>query len=184
MPALTDIVSTRLLGLLAGTYTAGGRYVTGATFTNAGVWLPQQNPEWPDVVTDRTFVVQWSPPDAPLTFNDLPSDGVTNPLQGPHVRVIGARLSICYQIATPDELAPRDTPWALDPLDAVSRKATADAERLMWIFNYTPNWSGVAISCRALPSAGTRADRLRYVQPLTLRWQVSRSAVTAPDWGA
>ena len=183
MATLPASLATRLAGLLAGTYTAGGRYVTGATFTAAGVWLPQENPEWPDVVEDRTWALQWSPPDAPLIFDTAPSDGYTNTYQGPHIRGIGARLLVSYQAPTPDDLAPRNTPYALDPLATVSARATADAERLMWILSHAPCWDGVAIGCQARTSTGARADRVRYVQTLTLTWIVARSAVTAPEWG-
>lgn len=184
MATLTDALSTRLLALMAGSYTEGGRYVTGATFTAGGIYLPKENPEWPDVIVDRTFALQWAPEGDPLTWDEAPGDGLTNHWQGPHIRGIGARLLVTYQADTPEALAPRDTPFALDPLGAASAKATADAERLMWLLGYPPNWSGVAISCRVGPSSGARADRVRYVQTIPLRWQVARSASTAPEWGS
>lgn len=179
--ALLDDIRTRIAALLDGTYTTGGRYVTGATLTESPVFLPRENPEWPDVVVDRTWDLTWTPSGLPLTF-DVPG-GVESAFQGPHVTTVGAALRVQYEITRPESLVPRETELSLGALEVASRKAANDAAQLRWMLHYTRSWSGVAIGCSVGPSTGAKADTLRWVQTIPLVWMVSTSATTAPGWG-
>ena len=177
MATLTSALSTRLLALLDGSYTAGGRYVTGVTFTAASsaTFLPQENPEWPDVVTDRTFDVVWQA----LGF-DPP--GAENTFQGPHISTVRATVRVQYQAETAEALSPRENALVLGTLQAATRKALDDAAVLRWIFQHTPVWSDVAIGCTVGEATTELADRLRVVSSIPLTWLVSTAAETAPGW--
>jgi len=59
MARAVDTIRTRLYALLAGTYTSGGRYVDGATFTEAKPVSSSASPEWQDVAVDRVYDVVW-----------------------------------------------------------------------------------------------------------------------------
>lgn len=181
MSALLDDLRTRLAGLLAGTYTAGGRYVTGATLAESPVTLPLENPEWPPSVVDRTWDLVWTPSGMPLTF-ETPG-GQADAYQGPHVTLVGALLRVQYQIARPDSLAPPEADLSLGAFEACSRKAVNDAAALRFIFMLPAVWNGVALDCAIGPSTGVKADALRWVQTIPLTWKLSTSAATAPGWG-
>lgn len=180
--ALTDDLLTRLQGLLAGTYTTGGRYVTGATFVQSNVYLPQENPEWPDVVVDRTWDLHWSPGDLPLRFDVATDNEQENTYQGPHVTQVGALLRVQYELTRPENAAPRDTELVMGALSTATKKATDDAAVLRWMLHHTPNWSGVAIGCSVGRVTTAKADTVRVVSQIPLTWLVSVSAVTSPGW--
>lgn len=182
--ALTTNLRTRLAALLAGTYTTGGRYVSGVTFTESPVYLPLENPEWPDVVVDRTWDLHWSPSDLPLAFDVDGDGGQENTFQGPHVTRVGALLRVQYELTRPEQLAPRITELLLGALETATRKATDDAAVLRWMLHHTPNWTGgdVAIGCMVGRITTAKADTLRVVSTIPLTWLVSVSAVTSPGW--
>ena len=182
--ALTDDILTRLQGLLAGTYTTGGRYVTGATFTASPVYLPQENPEWPDVVVDRTWDLHWSPPDLPLAFDVDTAEGQENTFQGPHITRVGALLHVQYELTRPEAVAPRETELVLGAISAATKKATDDGAALRWLLHHTPNWLNVAVACHVGRVTTAKADTVRVVSTIPLTWLVSVSAVTSPGWGA
>jgi hypothetical protein len=182
--ALTTDLRARLVGLLAGTYTAGGRSVTGATFTESPVVLPQQNPQWPDSVVDRTWDFHWSPEAIPLTFDTADPQGQENPYQGPHTTRVGGVLRVQYELARPAPHYPRVAEVALGAIEAATRKATDDAARLRWLLTWPPNWNDIAITCMVGPVTTTQADTMRVVSVIPLTWLVSTSAVTAPGWGS
>ena len=175
---------TRLQGLLAGTYTAGGRYVSGVTFTAGQVYLPQENPEWPDVVVDRQWDLHWSPEGLPLRWDTADPQGQANPHQGPHVTQVGALLRVHYEITRPEAVAPRETELVMGALAAATRKATDDAAALRFLLIWPPNWTDIAITCMVGPITTAKADTLRVVSTIPLTWLVSTSAVTAPGWGS
>ena len=182
--ALTDDILTRLQSLLAGTYTTGGRYVTGATFTAGQVYLPQENPEWPDVVVDRAYDLHWSPADLPLAFDVDTPEGQENTFQGPHITRVGALLYVHYELTRPEAVAPRETELVLGALNAATRKATDDGAALRWMLHHTPNWLNVAVGCGVGRITTAKADTVRVVSTIPLTWLVSVSAVTSPGWGS
>ncbi len=181
--ALTTALKARFTGLIAGTYTAGGRYVQGATFVTSPVYLPQENPRWPDVVVDRTYDTHWSPEELPLAFDVTTDNGQENTYQGPHVTRVGALLRVQYQLTLPEDVAPTDTELVMGALDLATEKATNDGAALRWIFMHTPNWAGVAIACHVGDITTREADGLRVVSRIPLLWLVSTSAVTSPGFG-
>lgn len=182
--ALTTNLRTRLAALLAGTYTTGGRYVTGVTFTESPVFLPQENPKWPDVVVDRTWDLHWSPPGQPLRW--YTASRQVNVYESPHITELGAVLRVQYEIAHPEQLAQRSSELVLGEIEAASRKATDDAAALRYILHYTPNWNGdgTAIDCWVGEIATQKADELRLVTTIPLTWLVSMSGVEPPGFGS
>ncbi len=168
-----ELIDARLRGLLSGAYTSGGRSVAGATFTEA---VPVSSPAaaaWQDVPADRTWDVEWL---AQATEDGQP----VNSFQGPHVLRATATLRVQYAL---DRTSAFDPPPAdLGLVAAATRKALADAEQLHWVLSHAPVWSGVAIGC-TVGEASTRAEGLRLMMLLPLRFLFATSAATAPGWG-
>lgn len=176
MARAVDTIHTRLAALLAGTYTTGGRYVTGATFTEAKPISSAASPEWQDVVKDRMWSVAW-----PSQGDE--GDAPQNTFQGPHILEIAAPLLVQYALdrAGSFEGPPSGPQGPLGLENAATRRAMGDAEQLRWILAHTPVWSGVAIGC-TVGKHTTQAAGLRVILTLPLLFLVSVSAVTAPGW--
>lgn len=177
MTRAVDQLDTRLRALLDGSYTAGGRYVTGATFTEAKPVNAAASAEWQDVVKDRMWDIVW-------TSQGDEGDVPQSTFQGPHVVTLTATLRVQY--AT-DRTGSMEPPPAgplgpLGTLAAPTKRALGDAEQLRWIFSHTPVWSGVAIGCAVGRQTVADAGPLRVVLTLSLTWQVSASAATGPGW--
>lgn len=173
MARAVDLIDARLRGLLAGTYTSGGRHVTGATFTEAKPVSSSSSPEWQDVPADRLWDLVWG--DAG-TEDGQP----VNSFQGPHVMTATATLRVQYALDRTGAFEP--PPGGLGLPSAPSKKAAADAEALHYIFSHSPAWSGVAIGC-TVGRATTQAQGLRLVMSLPLLFRFTVSAATAPGWG-
>jgi len=172
-----DAIRTRLYDLLAGTYTSGGRYVTGATFTEAKPVSSSASPEWQDVAVDRVFDVAW--PD-----QGDEGDAAQNTFQGPHILTIRGVLRVQYALARPGafEPPPAGAGGSLGIVEAATKRALADAEQLRWILSHTPVWSGVAISCTVGRAQAAQGDALRVLCSIPLTWLASVSASSAPGW--
>ncbi len=174
MARAVDLLDARLRGLLSGAYTSGGRYVAGATFTEA---LPVSSPgaaAWQDVPVDRTWDVVWG---QLATEDGQP----VNSFQGPHVLVARATLRVQYALDRTGAFEP--PPGDLGLPAAATRKALGDAEALHFIFGHAPAWSGVAIGC-TVGEASTQVDGLRLVLSLPLLFRFAVSAAAAPGWGS
>lgn len=171
MSRAVDAIATRLAALMAGTYTAGGRYVTGATFTVATPVSSAASPEWQDVPTDRVYEVEWS----------AQGDETTPPsTQGPSPLTIRATLRVQYALDRPSAFEP--SPASLGLSQTPSQRALGDHEALRWIFRHLPVWSGVAFDCVVGDASIARTDPLRLVLSFPLTWKVSVSATAAPGW--
>ncbi len=179
MARAVDLINTRLRALLDGSYTAGGRYVTGATFTEAKPVNASASVEWQDVVKDRVWDIVWS---SQGDENDVPQ----NTFQGPHALAIVGTLRVQYAVDRVGGMEPPPAGGGGGPLGtaaAPTLRALGDAEQLRWILSHTPVWSGVATRCTVGRHTATQAG-LRVVLEMPLEWGAMASADTAPGWGS
>lgn len=178
--ALLDAVQARLLALLAGTYTTGGRYCPPSTFVAGEVFLPRQNPRFPSgtasAALNRRFDLHWRS----LAYEG-PNPNAENELLSPVVRAADVDLLVQYAITLPPALAPTDTELALGAMTAASLRALDDAALIEWAVAWTPNWSGVAIECiRRGPSTTAKRDSLCLTLTIPLRILLSQDTSTTP----
>lgn len=178
--ALLDAVQTRLLALLAGTYTTGGRYCPTSTFVAGEIFLPQQNPRFPSgsqsAALNRRFDLHWRA----LTYEG-PNANAENELLSPVVRAADVDLLVQYAITLPNALAPTTTELALGAMTTASLRALDDAALIEWALAWTPNWSGVAIECvRRAPSTTAKRDALCLLLTIPLRILVSQDTSATP----
>lgn len=176
MARAVDLVDARLRALLAGTYTTGGRYVTGVTFTEA-IPVSGDIGAWQDVPGDRVFDLVWRD-------QGDEDDAPANTYQGPHALTLNGVLRVQYATDRTSALEPppEGPGGPLGMLAAPTKRALGDAEQLRWILSHTPVWSGVAIGCTVGRHTATSADALRVVLEIPLTWLVMASADTAPGW--
>lgn len=179
MARASDLIDARLRALVAGTYTTGGRYVTGATFTEAKPVSSDLGAAWQDVVKDRMWDLVWQD-------QGDEGDEPQNTYQGPHILTLSALLRVQYATDRTSALEPPPdaSGGSLGNLAAPTRRALGDAEQLRYIFSHTPVWSGVAIGCVVGRQRPLQTGPLRVVLEMLLTWQVAASADTAPGWGA
>lgn len=178
--ALLDAVQTRLLALLAGTYTTGGRYCPASTFVAGEIFLPQQNPRFPSgtasAALNRRFDLHWRA----LAYEG-PNANAENELLSPVVRAADLDLLVQYAITLPPALTPPTTELALGAMAAASQRALNDAALIEWALAWTPNWSGVAVECvRRAPSTTAKRDALCLTLTIPLRILVSQDTSSTP----
>lgn len=178
--ALLDAVQTRLLALLAGTYTTGGRYCPADTFVAGQIFYPQQNPRFPSgtasAAINRRFDLHWRA----LAYEG-PNTNAENELLSPVVRAADVDLLVQYAITLPPALAPTTTELALGAMAAASLRALDDAALIEWALAWTANWSGVAIECvRRGPSTTAKRDSLCLLLTIPLRILVSQDTSSTP----
>lgn len=175
-----DTIETRLLALLAGTYTAGGRYVPAGTLTQASIFYPKANPRFPSgsqsAAVSRRFDLHWRA----LAYEG-PNAHAENELQSPVILAPEVDLLVQYAIALPSALAPTDTELKLGAMALASKRALRDARLIEWAVAWTPNWSGVAIQCVRRATATTRKrDELCLELTVPLRFLVEHDTTTTP----
>lgn len=175
-----DAIETRLLALLAGTYTTGGRYCPASTFVAGTIFYPKGNPRFPagtaSAAINRRFDLHWR-----AESFEGPNANAANELQSPVVVALDVDLLVQYAIALPNALAPTDTELKLGALALASKRAIRDARLIEWAVAWTPNWSGVAIECvRRAPATTAKRDELCLVLTVPLRILVSNDTSTSP----
>lgn len=181
--ALLDAIQTRLLAILAGTYTAGGRYCPAATFAAGEIFYPAQNPRYPSgtqsAAINRRFDLHWKA----LAYEG-PTPDAENELQSPAIRAADLDLLVQYAVTLPPSLAPTDTELRLGAMSTASQRAIGDAALIEWALAWTANWTGVAIECvRRGPSTTQKRDELCLELTVPLRFLVSQdTSVTPGAW--
>lgn len=178
--ALLDTLETRLLAILDGSYTAGGRSIPASTFVLGTIFYPKANPRYPagtsSAAINRRFDLHWRE----LAYEG-PNPSAENELQSPAVRAADADLTVQYAIALPNALAPTDTELKLGALNTASKRALNDAALIEWALAWTANWSGVAIECvRRGPSTAVRRDELCLVLTMPLRILLAQDTTVTP----
>lgn len=178
--ALLDDVSTRLLGLLAGTYTAGGRYCPTSNFVAGEIFYPKSNPRFPagsqSAAVSRRFDVHWRS----LGYEG-PNTNAENELASPVVLGVDLDLLVQYAITLPPALAPTDSALRFGAMAAASVRALNDARLIEWALAWSANWSGVAIQCtRRAIATTTKRDELCLLLTIPLRILMLNDTTTSP----
>jgi hypothetical protein len=170
---VTAPITERVRGLLTGTHTAGGRWVSSGDWREARpVSAEAPVAAWQDVPADRVWDLQWES----VSTED---GGPPNSWQGPAILSARATLRVQYALPRTDLLEPPPAP-DLGVVQDATRRAIADCGGLLWVFSHPPVWAGVALFC-AVGEPVIVVSGWRVVVQIPLRWTVA-SAITDPGW--